>query len=60
MVNFFHPCYSLLYHSVITMTTRKDGSDINNFTLLFNLFPTSSELTLITQPDGESQWKSRI
>jgi hypothetical protein len=23
------------------------------------LFPTSSELTFITQPDGESQWKSR-
>jgi hypothetical protein len=55
MVNFFHPCYSPLYHSVITITTRKDGSDINNFTLLFNLFPISSELTFITQPDGESQ-----
>jgi hypothetical protein len=25
------------------------------FTLLFNLFPTSSELIFITQPDGESQ-----
>jgi hypothetical protein len=31
MVNFFHPCYSPLYHSVITITTRKDGSDINKF-----------------------------
>jgi hypothetical protein len=59
MVNFFHPCYSPVYHNVITITTRKDGSDINNFTLLFNLFPTSSELTLITQSEGESQWKSR-
>jgi hypothetical protein len=38
-----------------TSTTRKDGYDINNFTLLFNLFPTSSELFFITQPDGESQ-----
>jgi hypothetical protein len=30
MVNFFHPCCSPLYHSVITITTRKDGHDINN------------------------------
>jgi hypothetical protein len=59
MVNFFHPCYSPLYHSVITITTIKDGYDINNFTLLFNLFPTSSELTFIIQPDSKSQWKSR-
>jgi hypothetical protein len=39
---------------VITITTRKDGYDINNFTLLFDLFPICSELIFITQPDGES------
>jgi hypothetical protein len=27
-----------LYHSVIAITTRKDGYDINDFTLLLNLF----------------------
>jgi hypothetical protein len=53
MVNFFHPCYSPIYHNVATITTRKDGYDINNFTLLFNLYPIPSELTFITQQDGE-------
>jgi hypothetical protein len=63
MVNFFHPCCSYLYHSVITITTRKDGYDINDFYLVLQSVYFQSLLSLslshnrMASPNGNHGYK---
>jgi hypothetical protein len=63
MVNFFHCCYSSLYHSVITITPRKDGYDINDFYLALQsvyfqpLLSLSLSHNRMASPNGNHEYK---